>query len=178
MVDACLNPKEHRLIVFHDDSHQRDGVEPCYPPYIPDGTQDTPEGWAKKSQVTIKNRQSLFLTHVVRLPGAARDPAMSFSRRDVDLKTVEGRVDFYPLLDERVEGEIKYEEVLVRTQRDDKAKCTDKASKCSNDARSACAAAAVKHTTRAHNLRTPKHGSRNRNGRRRGRHTTCYYTGR
>ena len=36
--------------------------------------------------------------------------------------------------------------------------------------------AAVKHY--AHNLRTPKHGSRYRYGRRRGRHTTCYYTGR
>ena len=34
----------------------------------------------------------------------------------------------------------------------------------------------VKHY--AHNLRTPKHGSRYRYGRRRGRHTTCYYTGR
>ena len=40
------------------------------------------------------------------------------------------------------------------------------------------AARARFNTTRAHNLRTPKHGSRNRNGRRRGRHTTCYYTGR
>ena len=40
----------------------------------------------------------------------------------------------------------------------------------------AAAAAAVQHN--AHNLRTPKHGSRYRYGRRRGRHTTCYYTGR
>ena len=40
----------------------------------------------------------------------------------------------------------------------------------------AAAAAAVQHN--AHNLLTPKHGSRYCYGRRRGRHTTCYYTGR
>ena len=109
MVQACLNPKEHRLLVFHDDSHQRDGVKPCYPPYIPRGMEDTPEGKAILSQVMRKDR---FLTHVVRLPGAVRDGAMPFCK-DVDRPTEKGCVDFYPLLDERVKGdEVQYVDVV------------------------------------------------------------------
>ena len=98
MVDACLKPEEYRLLIFHDHSHQRDGVvEPCYP-----------ERYVDKKK---------FLTRVVRLPGAVRDAAMPFCR-NVDRPTADGRVDFYPLLDERVKGdEIKYEEVFVGKDR-------------------------------------------------------------
>ena len=75
----------HRVLVFLDDSYQRDGASPSYP----EGCEETQR----------------FLTHVVRLPAAARDVAMPFCRERVAVASSDGQVDFYPLLDERTHGE-------------------------------------------------------------------------
>jgi len=97
---VCLAPK-HKLLIFHDHLYQRDGALPSYPPYIPpDAT-----GEQKLALLRQLKRHPRFLTTVVRLPAAARDVAMPFCRERVDVESSDGRVDFYPLLDERTHGE-------------------------------------------------------------------------
>jgi hypothetical protein len=72
-----------------------------YPPHIaPDASMDEKRALLKK--VATRKR---FLKSVVRLPAAALDVAMPFCRERVSVASSDGRVDFYPLLEERVHGE-------------------------------------------------------------------------
>ena len=116
---VCLAPK-HKLLIFHDHLYQRDGALPSYPPYIPpDAT-----GEQKLALLRQLKRHPRFLTTVVRLPAAARDVAMPFCRERVAVASSDGRVDFYPLLDERTHGEsvhvdVPYRGVLLDPHRSD-----------------------------------------------------------
>ena len=84
VLERCLEPGKHRLIVFHDGAYQRARVEPSYPEEI--------------------ERFDHALTHVIRLPAAVRDVAAS-SCRNLDQFTVgDGRVAVYPLFDEGLIG--------------------------------------------------------------------------
>ena len=99
VLDACLC-REHKLLVFHDSSHQRVGRKPRYPPYF------SPTATEEKAVLLSRSKvQKRFLTRIVRLPGAVRDVSVPFCK-DMERPTSNGRVDFYPLLDERAKGEL------------------------------------------------------------------------
>ena len=108
VLEHCLAPDVHSLVIFHDHSHQRESSQkPKYPTGL---------------DVHQKNRER-FLTRIVRLPAAMRDAAMPFCK-DCEKRSTDGRVAFYQLLNEGVHGElicadVPYGRVLSARPHDD-----------------------------------------------------------
>ena len=94
VLEHCMDPKESRLIIFHDQSHQPTGTKVDY-----------------SSGIRLSGMRKMALKHIIRLPAAVRDISVPFCK-DLDRPEKDGLVPVYPLIDENVVGaEVQFVEV-------------------------------------------------------------------
>jgi hypothetical protein len=87
VLESCLDPTHGRLLVFHDQDHQRAATDPQFPLGL------------------VERRDAL--KYLVRITAAIRDVAMPFCRnlRLIQQDSSEGRAPVYRLVNEKIVGE-------------------------------------------------------------------------